>query len=197
MNDPRPLYERAAAQFTALLESVTPDRLGDPTPCAEFDIRALLTHSVDGLHLMAHIGEGGDWRTAPPRHSAATADNAWNTAYEDAHQRFTKAWSADELLGRTVSAPWGATMPGAALFSFCVLETVVHGWDLHRALGRPLTLDAALAEAIWPVARDELPASPRGGPVPFGEVRPAPGGAGPYTRLAAWLGREAGAPPHD
>ena len=61
MQDPRPLYERAADQFAGLLKTVTPERLGDPTPCTEYDVRALVSHVVGGTHRIAHIGEGGDW----------------------------------------------------------------------------------------------------------------------------------------
>ncbi|MEU5404151.1 TIGR03086 family metal-binding protein [Streptomyces sp. NPDC005963] len=189
MNDPRPLYERAADQFATLLETVTPLRLGDPTPCSEFDVRALLLHSVNGLHLMAHIGENGDWKSAPPPVSAI-ADDAWRGAYEDAHRRFGKAWSDDAKLGSTVSSPWAEETVGAAMIGFALLETVVHGWDLSEALGRPAQLDPTLAEAVIPIAHDALPADRRGGAVPFGAVREAPAGADAYDRLAAWLGRE-------
>ena len=67
MNDPRPLYERAADQFASLLKTVTPERLGDPTPCTEFDVRALLSHVVGGTHRIATIGEGGDGLSVPAR----------------------------------------------------------------------------------------------------------------------------------
>ncbi|MFD9718740.1 TIGR03086 family metal-binding protein [Streptomyces sp. NPDC059076] len=189
MNDPRPLYERAAAQFAVLLEAVTPSRLGDPTPCSEFDVRALLSHSVNGLYLMAHIGENGDWKSAPPPVSDF-ADDAWRESYRDAHQRFGEAWSDDAMLSSTVSSPWGEETSGHAMVGFALLETVAHGWDLSEALGRPVELDPVLAEAVIPMAHDALPAASRGGPVPFGAVREAPVGADAYDRLAAWLGRE-------
>lgn len=194
MNDPRPLYEQAAAAFGTLLKSVTPDRLDDPTPCSEFDIRALLSHSVDGLRLAAHIGEGGEWNAAPPM-TEGVADSGWGAAYDDAHRSFVMAWSDDAKLDRMVSSPWTEKMPGSAMVAFYVLETAAHSWDLAQALGQPLPLDPALAEEILPMARKEVPASPRGGAVPFGEVREAPATADAHGRLAAWLGREVPHPP--
>ncbi|MCM2393655.1 TIGR03086 family metal-binding protein [Streptomyces albipurpureus] len=189
MNDPRPLYDQAAAQFSTLLKVVTPARLSDPTPCAKFDVRGLLAHSVNGLNMWAMIGDGEDWTKAPPR-EGTIADHAWAAAYDDAHHRFTRAWSDDAKLGRMFSAPWAEQLPGGAMVAFVLLENVVHAWDLSQALGWSPPLESALAEAVLPMAREQIPAFPRGGEMPFGEVREAPTGADVYGQLAAWLGRE-------
>ncbi|MGX2993362.1 TIGR03086 family metal-binding protein [Streptomyces sp. JNUCC 64] len=188
MNDPRPLYDRAAAQFAALLETVTPSDLDGGTPCTEFDVRALIAHCVNGLGLMTRIGEGGDWKTAPPE--ASFADDDLRRSYEEAHRRFRATWADDARLGEVFSSPWGEETPGAAVVGFVALEAVTHGWDLSEALGRPVPLDPELTEAVLPLARRALPADGRGGPVPFGAVREAPEGADVHDRLAAWLGRE-------
>ncbi|MET7618576.1 TIGR03086 family metal-binding protein [Streptomyces sp. NPDC005408] len=187
MNDPRPLYERAAEQFASLLKLVTPQRLGDPTPCTEYDVRALLSHVVGGTHRIALIGEGGDGLSVPARVDGV-ADDAWTTAYEAARARFTSAWADGAKLSQEVTVPWGS-VPGAGAVGGYVMETLTHTWDLSKALGHPLPLDEELARIILPIAREVLPADSRGGDVPFGEVREAPEGADEYGRLAAWLGR--------
>ncbi|MGW4027770.1 TIGR03086 family metal-binding protein [Streptomyces sp. NPDC004838] len=189
MNDPRPQYERAADQFAELLKTVTPDRLGDPTPCSEYDVRALLSHVVGGTHRIALVGEGGEATTAPARVDGV-GDEGWGDAYVEARRRFAEAWADDAKLGLEVTVPWGR-VPGAAALGGYVMETVAHTWDLSRALGHPMPLDQSLAEAVLPAARAMLPAGgPRGGEVPFEAVREAPAGADAYERLAAWLGRE-------
>jgi uncharacterized protein (TIGR03086 family) len=71
-----------------------------------------------------------------------------------------------------------------------IQEVLTHGWDLAQATGQPTELDPELATWVLAVARRILPPEPRGGEVPFGPVIPAPPGAGPYTQLAAWLGRQ-------
>jgi len=43
---------------------------------------------------------------------------------------------------------------------------------------------------VLAIAQRILPPDPRGGEIPFGPVVPAAPGAGPYTQLAAWLGRQ-------
>ena len=189
MQDPRPLYERAADQFAGLLKTVTQERLGDPTPCTEYDVRALVSHVVGGTHRIAHIGEGGDWLSVPARMDGI-ADDGWSAAYEEARARFTAAWSQDAKLGGLVAVPWATALPGAAAVGGYVMETVTHTWDLSQALGHPLSLDEELAEVILPIAREVLPADSRGEDVPFGTVREAGPDADAYARLAAWLGRE-------
>ncbi|MCA6094180.1 TIGR03086 family protein [Streptomyces sp. SCA3-4] len=185
--DPRPLLDRATAQMSALVAAVPAARLGDPTPCAEFDVRALLGHLVAGTRDGAVIGETGEvaWGEPP----AGVPDDGWGPAYDEARARLAAAWADDAALERVLELPWG-TFPGRVFMtSGMVLETVTHTWDLSQAVGHPLPLDQELAELALGWAREFLPAGRRGEGVPFGPVQPAPEGADAYARLAAWLGR--------
>ncbi|WP_395296316.1 TIGR03086 family metal-binding protein [Kitasatospora hibisci] len=186
--DPRPLYLLALGQLEKLITEVTPATLDRPTPCEEYDLRQLLSHVVGGVHRLAYIGEGGRAEDVV----AATgdlADDAWPAAFERARARVTAAWSDDAKLDRPSFAPWGE-VPGRAAVGGYVMEAVTHSWDIARALGSGLTLDEELGRAALAVAEFVLPAENRGGPVPFGAVRPAPADADATTRLAAYLGRE-------
>ncbi|GGP49867.1 TIGR03086 family metal-binding protein [Streptomyces abikoensis] len=186
--DPRPLYTRATDQAAALIARVKPEALGDATPCAEFDVRGLLAHLVGGVRAGAERGRTDADVTLVA--AEGVPDDGWLAAYDEARALFAEVWADDAKLDAPVSVPWGE-MPGRAyLSSGCVLETVAHTWDLSTALGHPLPLDQELAEYTLEWARRVLPAERRGGPVPFGPVRPAPEGADAYARLAAWLGRE-------
>ncbi|MEU6232453.1 TIGR03086 family metal-binding protein [Kitasatospora sp. NPDC047058] len=186
--DPRPLYLLALGQLEKLIAEVTPDALGRSTPCTEYDLRQLLGHVVGGVHRFAYIGEGGRAEDVV----AATGDlpdDAWPAAFARARARATAAWADDAKLDRPSFAPWGE-VPGRAAVGGYVMEVVTHSWDIARALRSGTALDEQLAEVALGIALAVLPADRRGGPVPFGEVRPAPAGADAYTRLAAWLGRE-------
>ncbi|MFF8729601.1 TIGR03086 family metal-binding protein [Streptomyces sp. NPDC015171] len=185
--DPRPLYARATAQAAEVIRAVRPGDLAGPTPCAEFDVRALLGHIVDGTRRVALIGEGADGQDLPRSVPDVDADR-WAEAYEEVREQALKAWSGDDRLAWTVRLPWGE-IPGHAALSAWVMETVAHTWDLSEAIGRPLPLDPELAEFALATARQALPDEPREGR-PFDAPRPAPEGAGAYERLAAWLGRE-------
>ncbi|MFB7676961.1 TIGR03086 family metal-binding protein [Kitasatospora purpeofusca] len=190
--DPRPLYLLALDQLEKLIAEAAPETLDRPTPCTEYDLRTLLSHVVGGVHRLAYMGEGGHCEDV----AAATGelpDDGWPAALGRARTRVTAAWAEDAKLDRPTFAPWGE-VPGRAAVGGYVLETVTHAWDIARALDTdpPLDerLDERLAEAALGIALAVLPAEPRGGAVPFGPVRTAPAEAGPYTRLAAYLGRE-------
>jgi uncharacterized protein (TIGR03086 family) len=188
ITDPRPLHRRAVAQTESIVAAVRPGQLGLPTPCAEYDVRALLSHTVGGLTRIALIGEGADALAVPVR-ADGVPDDGWLAAYRAAAARAAAAWADDAKLDAGFVVPWGK-VPGRVAISGYVQEILTHGWDLARATGQPTELDPELASWVLAVARRILPPEPRGGEVPFGPVLPAPPGAGPYAQLAAWLGRQ-------
>jgi uncharacterized protein (TIGR03086 family) len=185
--DPRTIYARALDQTAAIIENVKPGQLGDPTPCTEYDVRALLSHMVGGLNRAATMGEGGDGLAVAP-HVDGVPDDGWPDAFGRASARVKAAWADDARLDAPVRVPWGE-VPGRAAVTGYVQEVLTHGWDLAKATGQPAELDPELAEFALAFARRVLPPEPRDGAVPFGQVIPTPDGSGPYTQLAAWLGR--------
>jgi len=188
MTDPREFHQRAMAQTEAIVVAVRPDQLTLPTPCAEYDVRALLSHIVGGLTRIAVIGEGGDGLAVEPR-ADGVPDDGWPDAYHAARARVTAAWADDARLDALVEVPWGK-VPGRIALGGYVQEILTHGWDLARATGQPTELDPDLAHWVLAVARQILPPEPRGGEIPFDPPVPVPADAGPYTQLAAWLGRQ-------
>jgi uncharacterized protein (TIGR03086 family) len=186
--DPRPIYTRALEQTEAIIENVKPGQLGEPTPCAAYDVRELLSHMVGGLNRIATIGEGGDGLAVAP-HVDGVPDDGWPDAFRRASARTRAAWADDAKLDTPVLVPWGE-VPGRAAVTGYVMEVLTHGWDLAKATGQPAELDPELAEFALAFAHRALPPEPRGGDaIPFGPVAAAPAGSGPYTQLAAWLGR--------
>ena len=186
--DPRPLYARATEQAAALLKTVRPGQLTGPTPCAEFDVRALLSHIVGGTLRIAVAGEGGDGLAVHP-FAEGVADDDWAAAYDEVRTRVLKAWESDERLTAPVRVPWGE-VPGRAALSGYVMELVTHTWDLNEALGRPLELDPELAAFALDTARRVLPEPRRDAGTPFDSVLDAPEGADVHEQLASWLGRK-------
>jgi uncharacterized protein (TIGR03086 family) len=186
--DPRPVYTRATEQAAALIKAVRPERLDGPTPCAEFDVRALLGHMVGGSRRIAVVGEGGDGMAVRPV-ADGVDDDGWAAVYEEVRARALRAWAGDDRMEAPVRVPWGE-VPGRAALSGYVMELVTHTWDLSEALGHPLELDQELAEFALTTARRILPTPDRDERTPFAAARPAPQGADRYGQLAAWLGRE-------
>ncbi|WP_354640162.1 TIGR03086 family metal-binding protein [Kitasatospora camelliae] len=184
--DPRPQYLRALDQLEKLFLQVTPEQLDRPTPCTEYDLRALLGHTLGGIHRVAYVGEGGRGLDLPAQ-AGEIADTAWPAALGRARQRVAAAWEEDEKLDRVVEVPWGY-VPGRIALGGYVMEAVTHAWDIAQVVAPGAALDEELALSVLPVAEQVLPADQRDD-VPFGPVQPAPADADAPTRLAAWLGR--------
>lgn len=184
--DPRPLYAGALTWVQGLIAGVRPDQLTAPTPCSDYDVRALLGHLVTTVERARVVGEGGDAFSVPVM-TTGIPDDGWAAAYGAGTEKLWSIWSDDSLLDLPRTVPWG-TMPGRAVMWGYINETLVHGWDLAVATGQDAEADPELAEAVLAGAERIIPAEPRGGHVPFAPpVTPRPG-AGPTERLANWSG---------
>ncbi|MBC8090744.1 MAG: TIGR03086 family protein [Pseudonocardia sp.] len=184
--DPRPHYSAALTWVHQLMDGVHPAQLDAPTPCPDFDVRALLGHLVCTVERARVIGEGGDPTSVPPV-VTDVPDDGWADAYGSATVGLWKVWSDDAALDRMVTPPWG-TVPGHAAVRGYLNETLVHGWDLAVATGQDPETDPDLAGTALAGARRFIPAEPRGGHMPFGPVIPSAPDAGPTERLANWSG---------
>jgi uncharacterized protein (TIGR03086 family) len=172
------------------VERITPDQLHLPTPCSEWDVRALLNHVVGTLSLGAALLSD----TAPtvamgPGELPATdvLDGDPQKAYRTGVEALLAAAGGDAL-DRPHTTPLG-DMPGTVLGGFTTLDIAVHGWDLAVATGQRPAIDDDLAEILLGFARQTITADtrePRIGP----EI-PAAAGASSTDRLAAFLGRRA------
>ena len=176
------------AQTETIVAATEPGQLGLPTPCAEYDVRALLSHIVGGLNRVAIVGEGGDALARRARADDVT-DDGWLAAYQTASQRARQAWAHDAKLDALVEVPWGK-IPGRFAIAGYIQEILTHGWDLAKATGRPTEGDPELAWFALAGAKRILPPETRGGDIPFAPVVPLPPDAAPYAQLAAWLGRQ-------
>jgi uncharacterized protein (TIGR03086 family) len=184
--DPRPHYRTALTWVRTLADGVPADRLADPTPCVEWDVRGMLGHLVATVDRVRVIGEGGDPQTTP-RVVEGIADDGWTDALGAAEDKMAAVWADDAVLDELVTVPWGRVPGRAAVWGY-IREALVHGWDLAVATGQSPEADPVTAEAALAETKLVMPAEPRGGPIPFAApVAPRPG-AGPTEQLANWCG---------
>jgi uncharacterized protein (TIGR03086 family) len=179
--------DRALHSTLAVLARVKPGQLDAPTPCASWNVRALISHFIGTTRWWAGTvtGEGG----------AVDVDYAagdFAAAYEEGIRIVVAAFEAYGVLSRTVRLPFGE-FPGAVVLGMAAMEQFTHGWDLARATGYRTDLDPGLATELLAQARPAITGAYRGvdGQALFGPVVEAPAGAGPADQLAAFLGRRA------
>ncbi|HEX5289710.1 MAG TPA: TIGR03086 family metal-binding protein [Streptosporangiaceae bacterium] len=180
---------RACASTRAVLARVRPAQLGAATPCASWDVRALISHFVAGPGWAAAAVATGDGTPAAGRDYAA---GDYLASYDAAVQAAVDAFGAPGALERAVRLPFGE-FPGAFVLGIVVQDRFVHGWDLARATGQPADLDPGLADDLLASARAVVTDAFRGpeGTALFGPARQPGPGAGAAGRLAAFLGRAA------
>lgn len=165
----------ALDQAGDVLDHVRADELDRPTPCADWDVSALVDHLVEApaRFLAMLTGREVDWSADPP-HLA----QGWGPQFRNHGDDLVHAWH--QLDGDPPTpAAWQ------------VAEFAVHTWDLATAIGFPVQrLDPEVAQTGLDFMRAHLGADRRA-PV-FGPEQPAPPDADPYSTLAAFAGRSVG-----
>lgn len=184
--DPRTLFARAVATGGDVIGGVRADQLADPTPCDDFDVRALLDHLLTVLRKVAAMGRGQGPFDVPP--NGRIAEDGWLAAWYDAAQDVEAAWWATSTLARVVTLPW-ATLSGAGTLRVYLNEVTVHTWDLAVATGQTPAWDRDVLLVAFDAIRAGLPAGQRRD-APFADVVAVPAGAPLIDRLVAWNGRQ-------
>jgi uncharacterized protein (TIGR03086 family) len=183
------LVERALDQTAAIIAGIGAGQAALPTPCPDWDVRALLRHLI-GQDLrnftVSARGDTADWR-AP----ADDAGEDCEAAFRDRATRLMAVWRAADL-DRPVATPGGGQAPLRARASQQIAELAVHGWDLVKATGQRASLDPQLAEHALDWSHRMLRPEARGPGKAFGLEVPVSPDAPIYDRLAGWFGRDPG-----
>jgi uncharacterized protein (TIGR03086 family) len=183
------LLDRAIAYTRGSLALVTADLMSAPTPCAGWDLRALLTHMDDSL---VSLHEAGSVRRVRVDVSPAAPDDLVASLRTRACQLLAE-WTADWATGalggesRDVLVD-GRPVTSPVLTSAGALEVVVHGWDVAVSCGVPRPIPDDLAAALLRLSPVLVTDADR--PARFGPELTAPPGASSGERLLAFLGRD-------
>jgi len=174
-----------------VLRKVEPHDLARPTPCASWDVRALINHIISAARWWAAMVSGDPGLEAAEGADYVGGDGDFVAAYEESIRVTLGAFGAQGAAERMVTVPFGE-FPGAALAQFAATDQFTHGWDLARALGQDTDLVPELAVALLGLAEVSITDALRGPDTEasFGPERAAPDGACAADRLAAYLGRE-------
>jgi uncharacterized protein (TIGR03086 family) len=180
------LHRRTVETWRRALDNVGESKWGDPTPCTEWDVRALVNHVV-GEELwtrpilegktIAEVGDRfdgdvlGDDPVGRGRDAAADAADA-----------------ADEYApkGELVHLSFG-DCPSDEYLRQLAADHLIHAWDLAAATGQSRDLDSVLVAEVaqWFSGQEEMYRS-------SGAVAERPASAGdPASDLLAAFGRRA------
>lgn len=184
------LLERATSYTLGSLLLVTPEAMANPTPCTEWDLRALLTHMDDSLLALHEAIVYGHVDLDPVDHGETDAghrDPAVDlvTSLRTRAMRMTGAWVHARAPGEISIA--GRTLSSSIVAATGAVEVAVHGWDVARACRQDRPVPPALAEELLGLC--QLVVSDADRPTRFAARVDVPSSAGPSDRLVAFLGR--------
>jgi uncharacterized protein (TIGR03086 family) len=185
-NDPRALLTSAMTSAAEVIGAVTEDQLALPTPCSEFDVRALAAHLMSAPPTIASLGRGEDYGTTAEK---AVPFDEWRAYWAATSAEARDAWADDALLGKVVALPW-AEIPGAAVLAQFTGEIVVHTWDLATATDQWGEWQPEVLELAYDSYLQGLPAEGREQFPVFHAVVPVEDNAPLIDRIVAYTGRQ-------
>ena len=155
------------------------------------EVRQLVDHLVGGNRLTAQVLRGEPLPPLDQLRAGSSEDRLGedpDAAYRASVEDLLAALAVPGVLKRPHTMPVG-TLPGPAIVHLRTVETLVHGWDLARAIGAEVPFADSLADGEWAFSTDLLGRVPEGRR-PFAPSRPVPDDAPAIDRLAALLGRD-------
>ncbi|MET9656458.1 TIGR03086 family metal-binding protein [Streptomyces sp. NPDC006510] len=178
------LLETAVGPAVTVLEGIDDNSLEAPTPCAEYDVRALINHLFQVIVNFQALAarEETDFGEAP---DVVTGD--WRARFGEETAKLVAAWAVP---GADEGTAGSMGLPARTVGNMVLGDLTVHAWDLARATGQEFTPDESVLSEIGPGLAAMAPMA-REAKV-FGEPHPVPDGAGPFEEVLALTGRDPG-----
>jgi uncharacterized protein (TIGR03086 family) len=183
--DPITRLDASVQQAQSVVDHITVDQYRRPTPCADWDVGAVINHMLQALVMFRESGEKGrvDLETLSGDLRGDDAAEAIGRIGGEA----VAAWSAPGKLDEVAHLPFG-DFPAAMALQLPAMDMVVHSWDLAQATDAPAYWDAALVEDTWAFVSQAF-ADPAMRGDDFGDPVPVSDDADALTKTVAFLGR--------
>ena len=187
MNLPE-IHERALASTRAYLAGMKSGQWHDATPCADYDVRALVNHIVSGNFWVAPLVGGKSIADVGDAYDGDVLGDDPLATYDRSAGEAAAAFNAPGAMEASVGVSYGP-VPGEIYAGHRFIDVLIHGWDLAKATEpkSPVRLEPELVEACLRIVEPQAEAL-RGSGMFATDVE-VPPGADPQTRLLALLGR--------
>lgn len=180
------VHARALDNTGRIVAAITPAQMHEPTPCEDWDVRALLHHVVSGNLWVEPLVGGETIEQVADRFDGDLLGDDHVGAYERSAAVAAAAFRRDGAMQAPCAVSYGP-VPGEVYCGHRLIDVLVHGWDLAVATGGDTTLPEDLVqrclEVVTPQAEALAASGAYGHGVQVGE------GASAQTRLLALLGR--------
>ncbi|MFG2027506.1 TIGR03086 family metal-binding protein [Streptomyces sp. NPDC048825] len=181
------LLATAAERALPVIQALPDERLADPTPCADYDVKSLVNHLLHVTVQFQNLAAKKDADfTETPDYIAA--DPAWRDRFATETSRLAAAWSAPGAEEGTTGV---MKMPARTVASLALLDLTVHAWDLARATDQEYRLNDAtdpVLDQVTATVGEMAPTARAMGM--FATPVVVPDTASPLDRLIAQTGRD-------
>jgi len=186
MADIAQLHRRALDATRPVIAGIDSGQLGDATPCAGWDVRALLNHLVSGNLWAVELGSGKTIDEVGSRLDGDVLGDDVLSAYDASAKAAAATFEAPGALDAPCAVSYGP-VPGSVYAGHRFVDVLIHGWDLGSATGQDTTLDPELVDAAYELMQQQADMVRASGM--FGSDIAVAAGAGAQARLLAFLGR--------
>lgn len=181
------LFARAADSVSQRITDLKDDQLTNPTPCTDWDLRALLNHIIGECAWIAAMLRGETMEQIGDRFSGdlvgSDARASWETVASDA---------IDAVASTPADAPVTLSSGASTAERYArevAADLTVHSWDVARGAGVDDQLDPELIRLVMDVFGPMLKAGRDAGY--FAAALQVPDDADEQTKMLAFLGRQA------
>ena len=182
MPNPVELYEGAVRSARDAVAGTKESQLQDPTPCADWNVQALVDRMVGGSKFFNALLTGAQ----PAQQEPGSGNRA---EFEAVTETMLQATRDPANIQRQITL--GANnMAGGEFLPIAFLDTLIHTWDLAKATGQNTDLDPKLVEACYAMFAPRMDGLRQSGGE-FGPAVPVPDSASTQVRLLGVTGRRA------
>jgi uncharacterized protein (TIGR03086 family) len=180
------MHRRAVDGFGERVHAVRDEQWNRPTPCPDWDVRALCNHIVNESLWTPPMFAGQTIEEVGDRFDGDVLGDDPKKQWDETARAAVDAVQQDGAMDRIVHLSFG-DVPGREYALQLFADYLIHSWDLARGIGGDDNLDPELVDecAKWFESMEDLYRS--GGAI--GDRPGVSDGADPQTRLLAMFGR--------
>lgn len=179
------LFTRSIERFVDRVSQVDAGQWSMPTPCTEWDVRALVNHVTNEQLWAPHLVAGETIAQVGDRYDGDVLGAEPLATARDAAERSIAAFAGADL-DAIVHLSFG-DVPCHDYLTQMLTDAEVHGWDLATATGQDRTLDEDVVALVLPTMLEQEALIRASGV--FGEAVAVADDADDATRLLGVLGR--------
>jgi uncharacterized protein (TIGR03086 family) len=170
-----------------IVAGVGADQWSHPTPCAAWDVRALVNHVVTGNWWAAELAAGRTIDDVGTRLDGDVLESDPTGSYDASASAAAAVFLEPGAMQRACAVSYGP-VPGEVYCGHRILDVLIHGWDVAKATGQDTGLPGDLVEACIEIVTPQAEMLAGSGMFATGVEAASPD---PQTRLLAMLGRRA------